>query len=104
MSIDVLCDNLWEWTDAYSRTRDPDTSHEAAESIKATDMEATVLTALKECGERGATTHELGDKLGLGRDSVSPRMPPLIRKGYAEQTEERRKGPSGRNCIVFKAK
>ena len=101
-----MTDDLFSWndkTDAYSRRSDPETSHAAAESIKPTKLEAIVLETLKTFGKEGATTHELGDALGLGRDTVSPRMPPLIRKGYVIATELRRKGPSGRSCIVFRA-
>lgn len=90
-------------TTAYARRSDPETSEAAAESIRPTELEAEVLASLKSFGEKGATTHELQARMGLERVTVSPRMAPLVRKGYAIQTDKRRPGPSGRSCIVFQA-
>jgi DNA-binding MarR family transcriptional regulator len=90
-------------TDAYARHSDPETSAEAAESVKTTNVEAIVLEALREFGEDGATSHDLVAQTGMEWQTVSPRMRPLIRKGFAVETDRRRPGPSGRKCIVFVA-
>jgi len=98
-----LFNGMVDRTDAYSRNSDPETSEEAAESIRTTDAEAVVLEALKEFGADGATSHDLVAQTGMEWQTVSPRMRPLIRKGFAVETDRRRPGPSGRNCIVFVA-
>jgi len=90
-------------TTAYARRTDPDTSHEAAESVKPTELETLVLNALRSFGSTGATSHELVAETGMEWQTVSPRLRPLIRKGFAVETDKRRPGPSGRNCIVFVA-
>lgn len=89
-------------TEAYARRSDPDTSHEAAESVKLSQLEAVVLEALKQF-QNGATASELCAHLEMEWQSVSPRLAPLCRKGYAFDTTERRPGPSGRKQIVWKA-
>jgi hypothetical protein len=92
-----------EGTSAYARHSDPETSEEAAKSVRTTDLERIVLEALREFGEGGATSHDLVAQTGMEWQTVSPRMRPLIRKGFAVETDRRRPGPSGRNCIVFVA-
>lgn len=96
-------DDLFDWaTSAYARRSDPETSHEAAESVRQTELENITFVALWEYGEKGATVYELVEKTGLPLVTVSPRLAPLCRKGYAEDTGLRRPGPSGRNCIVWR--
>jgi len=90
-------------TDAYARRSDPETSHEAAESIRPTELEADVLSVLKGTGDNGATSHELAAIMHLDLVTVSPRLRPLARKGLIIETAERREGPSGRKSIVWKA-
>ncbi len=81
-------------TEAYARKSDPDTSHEAAESVEPTKLEATVLDALQQFGKAGATAHELVAYLNMPWQTVSPRLAPLVRKGFAIDTGLRRPGPS----------
>ena len=91
--------------EAFARYSDPDTSRDAAEDLrglKATRLERMVFEALQS-EPKGLTTHEIGNELHLPRDTVSPRIQPLIRKGLITATTERRPGPSGKNCIVWKA-
>lgn len=64
--------------DAFARNTDPLTSHEAAEAVDATKLEAAVLAALKDHGPM--TTVETSLKTGIPLWSVSPRMAPLERK------------------------
>ena len=60
-----LFNGMVDRTDAYSRNSDPETSEEAAESIRTTDAEAVVLEALKEFGADGATSHDLVAQTGM---------------------------------------
>lgn len=94
---------LTNGTVAKARVSDPGTSHEAAESIRPTELEMVVLEGLRQCGDRGATSDELGAQLKMDRDSVSPRMKPLIKKGYVIDSGARRPGDSGRSQTVWKA-
>lgn len=89
-------------TEAHARATDPETSHAAAASVEPTELELLVLAALG-VRPRGCTSSELSDFLGIERVSVSPRLAPLARKGLIEASGERRRGPSGRSQIVWKA-
>jgi hypothetical protein len=88
-------------TEAYARSTDPQTSRDAADSLKMTELETSVYTALARTD--GATCSELGAMMQLPRDSISPRMPPLLRKGHIVDSGLRRPGPSRRQQIVWKA-
>ena len=88
---------------AYARYNDPETAHQAAESVKTTELESIVLNGLKNQGEFGATTHELSQILNLELVTVSPRLKPLMQKGLVMVTNKRRIGSSGRKSIVWKA-
>jgi hypothetical protein len=89
-------------TEAYARNTDPDTSHEAAESMMPTRAEARAYEALKKFPE-GAICSELAAESGMNWNTISPRMAPLCRKGKARDTGQRRPGPSGRNQTVYVA-
>lgn len=89
-------------TSAYARSTDRDTSHEAAESVRATELEATVLNALRRF-PNGATSYQLAESLRLSLVTVSPRLRPLVSKGLAEDTGRRERGPSGRSQTVWRA-
>lgn len=90
---------LFDGTDAYARNSDPDTSHEAAESIEQTRMESMVYHALVMMGP--ATSSEIAASMNLARDSVSPRMAVLVDKHMVVNTGIKRPGPSGRRQIVW---
>jgi DNA-binding MarR family transcriptional regulator len=79
---------------ARARASDPGTSHAAARRIadRLSGLQARVLDALRECGTRGATTHELADMLRLDLVTVSPRLKPLELAGRVVRTTERREG------------
>lgn len=85
------------------RSTDPDTSVEAALSIKATELESRVLDAIMRRAD-GATSHEISESLHMSLVTVSPRLRPLVRKGLIEDSGERRVGESGRRSIVWRAK
>lgn len=91
--------------EAWARRSDPGTSHEAAlevEGEQANRMELEVLLALRKAPS-GLTNHELVSLTGLPWNTVSPRVRPLVRKGWVQDSGERRKGPTGKRCIVWKA-
>lgn len=90
-------------SEAYARTQDPDTSHDAAESIRgkiATDLENLVISALKQRG--GMTSQEVADYLNMRRDQVSPRFAPLKRKGIIIESGEKRRGDNGRLSMIWR--
>ncbi len=92
-------DNLFDWG-AWHHS-DPDTSETAAKSIKASKIEQLVYDTLIERGP--LTAEEIGNVLQIRIQTVTPRTAPLERKGMVIQTEERRKGASGRPRIVYQA-
>lgn len=88
---------------AMARNTDPDTSHEAAASVSASELEQIVYDVIAKC-ENGCTADDIEKALPLVRsNSFTPRFAPLIRKGYIYDTGERRVGSSGRKQRVVKA-
>lgn len=85
---------------AYARADDRRTSHEAAESVRATDLEATVLAALRQF-PNGATSYQLAESLGMSLVTVSPRLRPLVSKGLARDSGLRATGQSGRSQTIW---
>ena len=93
---------------ARARASDPDTSKAAAASLgtEALDrLSAIVLGCLNASGESGCTTVDIASITGIARDTLTPRMPGLVKKGLVYDSGERRK-PIGhtRACIVWKSK
>jgi len=80
---------------ALARNTDPETSHIAAACVDVTKREAEVIETMKAHGN--LTAPEIAQHLGISRDSVSPRMKPLVRKGRVIATDERRGG-----CTVWR--
>jgi len=88
--------------DGGARQDDPDTSHDAAQSIRVTHLEDVVLRALCDAGKEGLTTFELVDVTGLSLVTVSPRLRLLVRKGRAYDSGHRLENPAtGRRAIVW---
>ena len=90
---------------AFARRTDPQTSKDAAKSIddsRLSHMEQVVLSALKR-HPHGLTSHDLVLETGETWNTVTPRIRPLVKKGKVYDSGERRLGPAGRNCIVWKA-
>lgn len=85
------------------RCHDPSTSREAALSVNALHLEGLVYEWLSSQGLRGGTSEEIGRALGLPRDTISPRIAPLRRKGLVYDSSSRRQGHSGRKQIVWVA-
>jgi len=83
-----------------ARSTDPQTSHKAADSIDANRLEMIVLEEFKGA-KKGLTAEELSRRLpGLPLNSITPRIAPLVRKGYLIPTG-RRKVSSGRSQRVL---
>jgi hypothetical protein len=87
---------------ALFRKTDPETSKEAAESVPVRKLEKLVLEAIQAHPE-GVTADELEKVLpGVKLNSITPRIAPLIKKGYIYDTGERRRASSGRSQRVLK--
>ena len=85
------------------RTEDPDTSHEAAQKVDTARLEQMVYEVILQY-PNGATGDEIMRHFpDHGVQTISPRYAPLIRKGFIEDTGERRKGSSGRSQRVMRA-
>lgn len=74
-------------TEAHARATDPETSHEAAERVRESRLEESTLGALLVLA--GHTTQGIADYLKVPRDSISPRMAPLERRGLVRRTTRR---------------
>ena len=78
-----------------ARNTDPQTSHDAAGSVDANRLEMVVLAEFRSA-KTGLTADELAKRLpGLPLNTITPRIAPLVRKGYLMPTG-RRKAASGR--------
>ena len=87
----------------FRRNTDPDTSHEAAEQIPATELEALVLEVIQTFPE-GCISDQVVQALPtFGVQTITPRFAGLLRKGHIIDTGERRKASSGRSQRVMKA-
>jgi DNA-binding MarR family transcriptional regulator len=87
---------------ALARATDPGTSHDAAQSVSATVLEAQVLRAIRDSGDRGATLDEIMERTGLEKVTASPRAKPLEGKGLIVRAGKR-PGLSGRAQTVWRA-
>jgi hypothetical protein len=90
---------MFDW--GLARKSDPQTSHDAAKSIDASRLEQIVLGAFKRAQD-GLTQDELSDALpNFPLNTLTPRVAPLIRKGFLE-VSGRRPGRSGRGQRVVR--
>lgn len=86
------------------RRNDPDTSHEAAQAVDTTKLEALVYEAIRSFGPAGCISDQVRDKFpSLPYSSVTARYKTLLERGFIEETGERRKGHSGRSQRVLRA-
>ncbi len=89
---------------AFARSTDPDTSQDAAKSFDPNALEARVLEVIQSYGQSGCIKDRiLGHFAPDAAPTITPRLAPLMRKGWIEDTGERRKGHSGRNQRVHRA-
>jgi len=85
------------------RTTDPDTSMDAAEKIDSTTLEQQVYEVIA-MYPNGCISDEILEHFpSRGVQTISPRYAPLIRKGFIEDTGERRKSITGHSQRVLKA-
>jgi len=78
-----------ETYDAWARADDPEPSHVAAAAVNAKALEGRVIGSLELAP--ALTTEEITRRLGHPhRDSISPRMRSLERKGFVERVGKRR--------------
>ena len=84
------------------RTTDPETSLEAAEKVNSKKLEEMVYEVIAKYPD-GCIADEIQAHFpNHGVQTISPRYAPLIRKGFIEDTGERRKGVSGHSQRVLK--
>jgi len=91
--------------DAYARHSDPGTSERAASFMRgeiANKCERKVLNAIRS-SPAGLTNHEIVGLTGLTWNTATPRIRPLVRKGYIVDTGKTKRGPTNRPCIIWKA-
>ena len=88
---------------ALARRSDPETSHEAAAKVMVTVVAGLVFVALRSSTD-GLTATEIAERTGMERDTVSPRLPELVRAKLIRDSGRKRK-PAGRNRnqIVWEA-
>jgi hypothetical protein len=84
------------------RTTDPITSYEAAVLVDATKLEQLVYEAIAKHPNGCIADDVEADLPHLKANSITPRFAQLIRKGFVEDTGEKRKGNSGRYQRVLK--
>lgn len=84
-----------------ARRVDPQTSHDAAESVEANELESLVLDDIRAQGRYGATPGETAFRLKIEKNTISPRHAPLRRKGFIFDSGIRRPNPTGRSGQVW---
>ena len=95
--------NILNFFKAFARKTDPETSKQAGSSVDATNLERIVLDAIKRFPE-GCILEEIELAIPhIRASSISPRIRPLINKGYVVDTHTTRPGSSGRNQRIVKA-
>jgi hypothetical protein len=77
-------------TTGLARANDSSTAKAGARKAERTTLAARTLCALRDYGPM--TTVEIAQKLGCGRDSISPRMTTLVRGNWVEDTGRERDG------------
>ena len=85
------------------RKEDPDTSKDAAEKVDSTKLEQLVYEAIAKYPDGCIADDVMTHFPSHGIQTISPRYAPLIRKGFIEDTGERRKSSTGRSQRVMKA-
>ena len=91
-------------TPAYKLVRrdDPSTSHDAAESLNVTDMEAIVADTIKMFGATGAISDQVVDALPhLRYSTITARYKQLKEKGIICVDDRKLKAASGRQQFIM---
>lgn len=84
------------------RTTDPDTSMNAAEKVDSTKLEQQVYEVIAKYPDGCIAEEVMSHFPNHGIQTISPRYAPLIRKGFIEDTGERRKASTGHSQRVMK--
>jgi len=84
------------------RTTDPDTSMNAAEKVDSTKLEQQVYEVIAKYPDGCISEQVMTHFPNHGVQTISPRFAPLIRKGFIEDTGERRKSSLGHSQRVMK--
>jgi hypothetical protein len=102
-------DSLFDPPDPHhlARPSDPETSHEAAKSlrqVKITETRQRILNLLKASSE-GLTDGEIASYLGnvASLSGLRTRRAELVAGGYVVDSGARRQTPAGRRSIVWRA-
>lgn len=77
-----------------ARGSDPETSHDAAESIQPARLYIIIAETLVKAAT-GLTTHEIADLCGIGYQTITPRIVAMVEKGWVSDTGERRPWKGG---------
>jgi hypothetical protein len=81
-------------THGAARNTDPETSREAADSLKTSHLQEIILTVLGRA-RAGLTTHEIAAACGIGYQTITPRMKALCSKALVYDTGLRRTWEGG---------
>jgi len=84
------------------RTTDPDTSMNAAEKVDSTKLEQQVYEVIAKYPDGCIAEEVMSHFPNHGIQTISPRYAPLIRKGFIEDTGERRRASTGHTQRVMK--
>lgn len=84
------------------RTTDPDTSMDAAEKVDSTKLEQQVYEVIAKYPDGCISEEVMTHFPNHGIQTISPRYAPLIRKGFIEDTGERRRASTGHTQRVMK--
>lgn len=85
------------------RRDDPETSHEAANTVDTTRLESMVYEAIKKAGSKGIISDDVQKQFpNLPYSSVTARYRALLDKGFIEIIGKRL-GRSGRNQRIMRA-
>lgn len=89
---------------ALARVSDPDTSHAAAKAVSGATVGGLAVIALAafKANPLGLTNHELVAETQIPWQSITPRIRPLVRAGLICDSGQRRPGPTGKKCIVWR--
>ena len=88
-----------------ARSRDPSTSHDAADKLDVNKMERIVLAAITSFGSSGCISDDVLDILPAYRYStVTARYKQLKEKGLIFVDTRKRKGKSGRQQLIMWSK
>ena len=101
-----IADDLFD-TPAFklARSRDPSTSHDAADKLDVNKMERIVLAAITSFGSSGCISDDVLRILPAYRYStITARYKQLKEKGLIFVDERKRKGESGRQQLIMWSK